>query len=244
MNGIINFDHLSILIFSSLLIFFLSGLNISSFKINNKIQLTAEKIIVILLILSSIWLYFPIIKGFVRVPNLNTIFTYSLFITLLIISLYKIKFSKNILLLLAPFFLLNQSIFFTHSDGVLKNYQESLKIVKMVNKKQNFKNIIFDDNDVAAYFRRYSNKFHSLNMFVSEHLIEKNIISNVLISSQYERSDDNDSSILVRLIPNNIFITDNIDSHLQNRIDFHSIKIFNNHISFDYTLNQIHYYRN
>jgi len=238
-NGLYNIDQYTlIMIINALLaILILSSDNSKSYVINT--QLNIKNLIIILFVLLSIWLYFPIVSGFIQIPRLNTFLTYStIFIIIAYLKLSKLDIKYKYLIVL-PLFILSQSLFITQIKGIIKNYEEANYIIEFLKNKEAYDNIILDDFEGQNYFRRYSFKFYSLPHFIHEGLSSKDKL-NVITSSQLNdyRFDKN---IYIKLINDNIQLVNEsvISDNFNNRLDSNKIKFFNNNIFYSYKLNQL-----
>jgi len=243
-NGLYNIDKFSlIMIINALLaILILSSHNSKPYAFNT--ELNIKNLIIILLLLLSIWLYFPIVSGFIQIPRLNTFLTYStIFIIIAYLILSKLDL-KNKYLIVLPLFIFSQLILITQIKGIKKNYEEANYIIEFLKNKEGYENIILDDYEGQNYFRRYSFKFYSLPHFIYEGFSSKDQL-NVITSSQLNdyRSDKN---IYIKLINNNIQLVDQsvISDNFNDRLDSNKIRFFNNNIFYSYKLNQIYYLRN
>jgi len=244
-NGIYKIDKYSLIIFINtlLIILMLSFNNSKSHKIiTNKINI--KNLIIILFVFLSIWLYFPIFNGFIQIPRLNTIFTYSvIFVIMAYVVISKLELKYKYLIIL-PLFIFSQSLLITQIKGIKKNYEEANQIIGLVKNKEDYDNIILDDYEGQHYFRRYSLKFYSLPYFTFEGYSSINK-PNVITSSQLNDYKF-DKNIFIKLINDNIQLVDQspISDKFDNRYDNNAIKIFNNNIYFNYKLNQIYYLKN
>ena len=89
LNGLLYNHQTTLLIINIGLIatlFIFNKLSLNQFK---DLLIMPSSVIIVLLLLLSIWLYFPIMNGFIRIPTINTIFTYSIFVSLLFLCYFN-----------------------------------------------------------------------------------------------------------------------------------------------------------
>ena len=221
----LNVINVSLFIFIS--IFFIYGKKISG-KIAENHQINN---ILVLITLVSVWLFYPLFYSYIHIPSSNTIFTYSLFLLPPIFFIYK-KNVKYYNLLFCIFFILNQAVFVTHTKEIIFNNEKSKEIIKSLNPLDSYKTIIIEDCENQKYFRRYSNKFSTLNNMITYNF-PNTIKPRIFLSSQIRRNIT-DEDVVVKLKGGRVIVKDNISNDMSDSFDIHSINIYNYFFGFSY----------
>tara|TARA_B100001750_G_C15268690_1_gene476385 strand:- start:4 stop:651 length:648 start_codon:yes stop_codon:yes gene_type:complete len=202
-----------------------------------KIKNNNNKSLFIFFVLISIWFFYPLSYQYIHIPTSNTIFTYSLFFIIPILLLYnKLIFNYYYTVVLIIIFFVNQSLLVTHCNEIQKNFNESKEIISYLDDK-NYNYIILQDYENKKYFRRYSNKFSTLNHMIMYN-INKPEKPTVLLSSKMNQPlDEND--IVISMKDNKIELTKELSATKPKNYDYNSIAILNTYFGFDYYFNKM-----